>query len=173
MPLKDWLLPATIAISGVYLGFVDRAGRALRGFPVLKGAVGVGMMALAFWLARPVDTALAAIAWEPVERWVAQRHDGSRPVLLEFGAEWCIPCREMESTTYAHPEVVREADRFRMVKADITEETEATTALTGAYAVKGVPTVILFDPAGGETRRMVGYVGPDQMLDAMRAIPSP
>jgi thiol:disulfide interchange protein DsbD len=172
-PLKTLLLPTAIALSGLYLGFFDRAGRALRGFPVLKGAVGVGMLALAAWLARPVDTALAAIAWESVEHWTAARHDGSRPVLLEFGAEWCIPCREMESTTYVHPAVVREADRFRMVKADITEETEATSALTGAYSVKGVPTVILFDPKGGEAKRMVGYVGPDQMLAAMRAIPSP
>ncbi|MDX2167549.1 MAG: cytochrome c biogenesis protein CcdA [Deltaproteobacteria bacterium] len=172
-PLKTWLLPATIALSGIYLGFVDRAGRALPGFPVLKGAVGVGMLALAAWLARPADTALAAIAWEPAERWTAARHDGARPVLLEFGAEWCIPCREMESTTYVHPDVVREADRFRMVKADITEENEATSALTGAYDVKGVPTVILFDPKGGETQRLVGYVGPDQMLAAMRAVPSP
>ena len=171
-PARHWLLPAAIAASGVFLGFLDPAGRALRGFPALKAGFGVLLLAGALWLARPADTARAAIAWEPVERWTAARHDGARPVLLEFGAEWCIPCREMEATTYVHPEVVREADRFRMVKADITAESDATTALTDAYAVKGVPTVILFDPTGGESRRMVGYVGADAMLDAMRAIPS-
>jgi len=171
--LKPWLLPATIAASGIYLGFLDGAGRALRGFPALKAAVGTVMLVLATWLAWPADRAGASIAWEPIERWAAHRHDGARPVLLEFGAEWCIPCREMESTTYVHPEVVREADRFRMVKADITETSATTSALTDAYAVKGVPTVILFDPRGGESQRMVGYVGPDQMLAAMRAIASP
>ena len=169
-PLKYWLLPGAIAASGLYLGFLDPAGRALRGFPAIKAGVGVIMLALAAWLARPVDTAQAAIAWEPVEQWVAGA-SGERPVLLEFGAEWCIPCRQMESTTYVHPDVVREADRFRMVKADITEETAATTALTEAYAVKGVPTVILFSPSGGEHQRMVGYVGPDEMLAAMRQVP--
>lgn len=168
-PWKLWLLPAAIALSGVYLGFVDKAGRALRGFPALKAAVGVVMLATAAWLVRPPEAA-HAIAWEPVEQWVAAKQGADRPVLLEFGAEWCIPCREMESTTYVHPAVVREADRFRMVKADITEETPTTTALTTAYAVKGVPTVILFSPSGGEHHRMVGYVGPDEMLAAMRDV---
>jgi thiol:disulfide interchange protein DsbD len=168
-PLDHWLLPAAIGVSGIYLGFLDPAGRALRGFPAIKAGVGVVMVALAVWLVRPVDTAEAAIAWEPVEQWVAGT-SGERPVLLEFGAEWCIPCRQMESTTYVHPEVVREADRFRMVKADITEESAATTALTEAYAVKGVPTVILFSPGGGERQRLVGYIGPDQMLAAMRQV---
>lgn len=168
-PLKHWLLPGAIAASGLYLGFLDPAGRALRGFPAVKAGVGVVMLALAFWLVRPTDTAQAAIAWEPVDRWVAGS-GGERPVLLEFGAEWCIPCRQMESTTYVHPDVVREADRFRMVKADVTEETAATTALSEAYAVKGVPTVILFSSAGGEHQRMVGYVGPDEMLAAMRQV---
>jgi len=38
------------------------------------------------------------------------------------------------------------------------------------YEVKGVPTVILFSPRGAEAHRMVGYVGPDQLLQAMRSV---
>lgn len=169
-PFKRWLLPGAIAASGIYLGFLDRAGRGLRGFPALKAAVGALMLVVAAWLIRPPDTAQALIAWEPIEHWAAGERHGGRPVLLEFGAEWCIPCREMEATTYVHPEVVREADRFRMVKADLTEESDATRALSEAYAVKGVPTVILFGARGGEHQRLVGYVGPDEMLAAMRRV---
>jgi len=65
---------------------------------------------------------------------------------------------------------VREADRFHMVKADLTDEDDATAELMRKYEVKGVPTVILFSPRGDETRRMVGYVGPDELLAAMRAV---
>ena len=79
---------------------------------------------------------------------------------------WALPLREARRLR----DVVREADRFRMVKADVTEETATTTALTQAYGVKGVPTVILFSPSGGEHQRMVGYVGPDEMLAAMRNV---
>jgi len=169
-PAHTWALPSAIAIAGVYLGFLDRAGRAVRGFQTLKAAVGVVMLALAAWLIRPADPA-AAIAWEPINHAeTAPGEAAARPVLLEFGAEWCIPCREMDATTYVHPAVVQEAGRFRMLKADITEESAATSTLTKAYDVKGVPTVILFAPGGDETHRLVGYIGPDEMLAAMRAV---
>jgi thiol:disulfide interchange protein DsbD len=169
--MKPWLLPVVIGLSGLYLGFVERAGRAVRSFRFVKAAVGIGMLAIAAWLAQPVSIT-QAIAWEPYEQWSSPEHgpDSEKPLLLDFAAEWCIPCREMDHTTYAHPEVVREANRFHMVKADITQDNESTSALVAKYDVKGVPTVILFSPRGNERSRMVGYVGPDEMLAAMRAV---
>ncbi|MFI4932892.1 MAG: thioredoxin fold domain-containing protein, partial [Burkholderiales bacterium] len=170
-PIKPWVLPAVIGVSGLYLGFVERAGRAVRSFRLIKAAVGIGMVAVAVWLAQPVSIT-QAIAWEPYEQWSNPEHaaDGEKPLLLDFAAEWCIPCREMDHTTYLHPEVVREANRFHMVKADITQDNESTSELVAKYEVRGVPTVILFSPRGDETQRMVGYVGPSQMLSAMRAV---
>ena len=76
----------------------------------------------------------------------------------------------MDRTTYVHPDVVREASRFRMVKADITQDNDATGTLVAKYDVKGVPTVILVTPQGSEASRLVGYIGPDEMLTAMRAV---
>ena len=76
----------------------------------------------------------------------------------------------MDHTTYVHPGVVREADRFDMVRADLTQDNDSTNELVEKYEVKGVPTVILFSPRGAETHRMVGYVGPDQLLQAMRSV---
>jgi thiol:disulfide interchange protein len=76
----------------------------------------------------------------------------------------------MDHTTYVHPDVVREADRFEMVKADVTPENHLTTELQQKYDVRGVPTVILFSSRGDERQRMVGYVGPDELLAAMRAV---
>ncbi|MGH7787372.1 MAG: protein-disulfide reductase DsbD family protein, partial [Candidatus Binatia bacterium] len=170
MPLKHWLLPAAIGLSGAYVGFVEPAGRTVRFFPAIKSAVGLAMVATAAWLATPAAPE-RAIAWQAFEVASADAAvAGDRPLLIDFAAEWCIPCREMDHTTYVDPAVVREADRFRMVKADITEENEATTQLTTRFEVKGVPTVILFSPAGEETHRMVGYVGPDELLRAMREV---
>jgi thiol:disulfide interchange protein len=76
----------------------------------------------------------------------------------------------MESTTYVHPEVLRLAERFRMVKVDITNENEETSKVVARYQVRGVPTVLVFSRAGDERKRLVGYVGPQEMLAAMRAV---
>ena len=169
--LKPWLLPAVIAISGLYLGFVDRAGRNVGTFRAVKAVVGTAMVVVAIWMTQPVS-GTQAIAWEAYTEWSGPDSGvgDTRPVLLDFAAEWCIPCREMDRTTYVHPDVVREASRFHMVKADITQDNDATGALVAKYDVKGVPTVILVTPQGSEAGRLVGYIGPDEMLAAMRAV---
>ena len=120
------------------------------------------------WL---IQRAAQAIAWESYDRW-AEKGEGHRakPLLIDFMAEWCIPCREMDHTTYVHPSVVREADRFHMVKADVTPENDVTTELQQKYDVRGVPTVILLSSKGDETHRLVGYVGPEELLQAMRSV---
>jgi thiol:disulfide interchange protein DsbD len=162
-PVKQWLLPAVVGLCGIYLGFVERAGRGAY-FRFAKAGVGVAMVAIAAWLALPVGST-AAVVWQPLEPPAAEK-----PLLIDFAAEWCIPCREMDHTTYVDPEVVREAGRFHMVKLDLTEENDETAALMEKYAVKGVPTVLIFSPRGEETHRLVGYVGPDDMLEAMRTV---
>jgi thiol:disulfide interchange protein DsbD len=169
VPIKHWLLPLVVALSGIYLGFIDRAGQSVRNFRLVRSAVGVAMVVIAIWLALPHGGG-QAIAWEPYEQWSGARGPNGKPALIDFAAEWCIPCRKMDHTTYVDPAVVREADRFHMVKADITEENESTTELVDKYAVKGVPTVVLFSPRGDETHRLVGYVGPQEMLEAMRSV---
>jgi thiol:disulfide interchange protein DsbD len=169
---RPWLVPVVIASSGLYLGFVSRAGGRVPYFPFIRAAVGLAMIAAAIWIALPAS-APHAIAWESYPEWANRSAAGvSKPLLLDFGAEWCIPCREMEHTTYVDPGVVAEADRFHMVKADITEENDSTAELVAKYDVKGVPTVILFSPDGDERQRMVGYVAPERLLSAMRSIRS-
>jgi thiol:disulfide interchange protein DsbD len=164
------LVPALVGIGGIYLGFIDRTGRGLRYFRAVKRVTGIAAVALAVWAALP-QRAESAIRWQPFDlRSMVAAKDAARPALVDFMAEWCIPCHEMERTTYVDPAVRIEAERFEMFKADITHEGEDTADLTDRYEVHGVPTVIFFDSSGAEVRRLVGYVGPDEMLGAMRAV---
>jgi thiol:disulfide interchange protein DsbD len=170
LPWSTYLLPSVIGASGVYLGFIEAAGRSLRYFPSLKRAVGVVLLALAVWMAQPASSD-QAIGWEDLQALAGEdRGPQGKPTLIDFAAEWCIPCREMDHTTYVDEDVVQEAERFRMVKADITEENETTTKVVEKYGVRGVPTVILLAANGAERDRLVGYVGPDELLKAMRQV---
>lgn len=168
LPWRSYLLPAIVAASGIYLGFIDPAGGTLRTFLQVKRAAGAAMIVFAVWLAQP-QAPEQAIAWEGLDG-IRDDRAGDRPVLIDFAAEWCIPCREMDHTTYVDPDVVREAERFRMLKADITEENPRTRKFVEDYDVRGVPTVILLTAAGEEKQRLVGYIGPDEMLEAMRQV---
>lgn len=171
-PLRRYLLPAAVGAAGIYLGFIERAGHALRLFPIVKRVAGVALLGLAIRLGQTTDTR-DAIAWEAL----LSAADGQRivqagaPLLIDFAADWCIPCREMDDRTFTNPALLREAKRFRMVKADITQETAETAQLEEQFAVRGVPTVILFSSTGAEQRRFVGFVDAVDLLAAMREVP--
>ncbi len=168
--IKPFALPALIVAAGVYLGFFDRSGLHQPVFRSLKRGAGVAAVALALWSAVP-RPAESAIPWLPFHSGsLDEARTSGRPALVDFVAEWCIPCHEMESKTYADSRVRREAERFAMLRADITAESDEITTVTDAYAVRGVPTVILYDSSGAEAHRLVGYTGPEEMIAAMREV---
>jgi len=164
------LLPVLIALGGSYLGFIDRSGRGLRYFRSVQRVVGVGALLVSVWLVLPPRVE-SAIRWQALDGTsLTAAHGNGRPAIIDFVADWCIPCHEMEATTFVDPLVREEAERFAMLKADVTLETDETTALTDHYEVRGVPTVIFFDSAGTEVHRLVGYVGTEEMLGVMRGV---
>ena len=167
-PLRELLLPGLMVIAGVYLGFVDPAGRALRAFRPIKHAVGLAAVALALWLGWPHHPA-NAIQWRELSsNAVEALHSDGRPAVIDFGAEWCIPCKEMARTTFVDAQVVRAAAAFDMLRADITEETDHTKKLIEKFDVRGVPTVLVYDANGHEVERLIGYTSADELLAAMK-----
>ncbi len=168
--LKRLALPALIFVGGTYLGFIDQSGRRVPYFRSIQRVIGLVAVVIAVWLAAPpqAESALRWQAFEPGSLEAA--HAAGRPAIIDFVADWCIPCHEMENTTFTDAEVRRQAERFAMLKADITRENDDTSALVEQYQVKGVPTVIFVDSGGTEVHRLVGYTAADEMLVAMRAV---
>jgi len=170
--LAPWLVrilwTALLVGAGVVLGFLG----SLAGEPVgyrwgrrLAGAatIVVGLSGLL------VAEAESPITWIPFsEQSLAHATETGRPVLIDFQAAWCLPCREMERTTFRDPAVVRAMRDFTNLKADVTAQDEQAEALMGHWDVPGVPTYVLLGPDGHERRRFIGFVPVDQMLDGLR-----
>jgi thioredoxin:protein disulfide reductase len=167
-PVRDYFLPSVAVLCGVYLGFIEPTGSDRPAFTTFKRAVAIMLFVFAVWYGRDVGAG-SAVAWEPVASLVQDEHS-HKPLLIDFAAEWCIPCRQMDRTTYVQPEVVREAERFHMVRADITRDDEMTSRVVEEHGVIGVPTVLVFSSDRKDQRRMVGYVGPDELLTVMREV---
>jgi thiol:disulfide interchange protein DsbD len=110
------------------------------------------------------------VLWVPLsEQSLAAAQAQSRPVLVDFQAAWCLPCRKMERTTFVDPAFVETARSFSLLKADVTEQDEIAEALMERFTVVGVPTYVLLAPDGRELRRFESYVDADDMVAAMRA----
>jgi thiol:disulfide interchange protein DsbD len=168
--LSRLLLPALAGIAGIYLGFIDRSGHSVPYFRFLQRAVGIVAIVAAVWMAVP-RRAESTIRWQAFESTsIEAARRAGRPAVVDFVADWCIPCHEMDRQTYTDADVQLEAERFDMLRADITRETEETSELVDRYEVHGVPTLIFFNSSGDEVRRLVGYVGSVEMLEVMRGI---
>jgi thiol:disulfide interchange protein DsbD len=164
-----WVLPAALVLGGVYLGFVDRHGSAKPAFRWLKRAVGVAAVLAAI----PAVIALRAegIRFAPYDEAAVEAALASgRPVLLDFSAAWCLPCHELERTTFTDRRVIERSRDFAVFKVDLTRyDSPEAQALRARYGVAGVPEILFFTRAAGEVRaaRVVGFLPPGPFLERM------
>jgi thiol:disulfide interchange protein DsbD len=111
------------------------------------------------------------IAWADFsDQALVEARAAGRPVLIDFQALWCIPCREMEHTTFRDPAIVSAARAFATLKADVSEQDDRTTALMARFNVPGVPTYVLLDGRGEERKRFVGFVAAPELHEALRQV---
>jgi thiol:disulfide interchange protein DsbD len=113
-----------------------------------------------------------ALAWlASEEEAIATAQREHKPVVIDFGAEWCAACKELTKFTFADERVRDEGQRFVALQIDATDDEDARIeALKGKYRVVGLPTVVLLDGSGHEVKRFNEFVEADVMLEAMRAV---
>jgi thiol:disulfide interchange protein DsbD len=93
-------------------------------------------------------------------------------VLLDFYADWCISCKEMEVNTFTNTEVSKELKQFVLLQADVTANSTENQALLKSFGLYGPPGILFFDQSSGEQKdqRVIGYMPPQRFLEQLRRI---
>ncbi len=158
--------------AGLHLGWIDKSQANFRAFPWLKGGAGIMCLVLATFLITSWAMRGPGVTWKPYsEETLQEARNLKKPVIIDFYATWCTPCREIEEVTFHDTAVVKQADSdFVMIKVDVTKGGNPLhERLLEQYEVKGVPTIVFLDTDGKEKRdlRLVDYLPPDQFLGRM------
>jgi thiol:disulfide interchange protein DsbD len=165
-------LAAVAMAAGLHLGWIDRAQASFRAFGWFKGAAGVAGLVIATLLISSWVMRGPGVTWRPYsDQVLADARRLKKPVIIDFYADWCAPCVELDEVTFHNREIVKQAKRdFITVRVDLTRRgNPGHESLLRQYGVKGVPTVVFLNSQGNERHdlRLVDYLPADQFLIRM------
>ncbi len=199
LAVQMFLWAALLIITGVYLRAIDPLPQSAHGFQ--KFSKGLGIIALVAGIAflvgaltgsrdalqplsglrasaGPGPAAGAPVAFQRVasnaELDAAVKAAAGKPVMLDFYADWCVTCKEMERYTFTDPQVQSRLAQMAKLQADVTINTADHAALLRRFRLFGPPGIIFFDRSGREIEglRAIGFQPADKfvlMLDQVLA----
>ncbi len=173
--LLNWLIPSALILGGIYLGFLERSVK--YGPKFFRFKTFAGIVAVLVGMSLPLFAPKQAVAWEVFSKdKLEQAKADKKPVLLDFYADWCIPCHELDQYTYSDPQVIKELEGFVRLKVDMTNaDDEATQNTADDFGLVGVPTIIFLDSEGKEVQgtRVTGFIPAKEFLELVRMARNP
>ncbi|HUN69665.1 MAG TPA: protein-disulfide reductase DsbD [Burkholderiales bacterium] len=129
----------------------------------VKQVFGVLLLAVALWIVwpvlRPSGGSTQFIPVASIAELDGRLKSPGRPVMLDFYADWCVSCKEMDALTFSDPRIKPRLDAMLLLQADVTANTAEHKALLKRFSLFGPPGIIFFDAEGREIKglRVIGY----------------
>lgn len=172
--LKQGLFGLLLLAAGLHLGWLDKEGAYLRVFSRIKKVVGAILVAGAFVLPFILMTTSGdGVDWVDYSgARLKAAEKAEQPVMLDFYADLCGPCKAMDREVFTHPQVVRLSQNFVNLRVDLTTQHPEQEKLQARYHIRGVPTLLFMDSNGNEVEslRIEGHVPPEEVIRRMKLI---
>ena len=187
-----------LVVVAIYLGALDSVNTEKSKWPVFWKGIGVAVLFVGFSMfvgalsgrqsvLQPLSgfkSALSTIMTVPAESLKFQKVSNQQEleaavhaaagkyVMLDFYADWCTACKELEHMTFSQPDVKKRLDQLQLIQVDVTHNTAQQLALLKQFSLFGPPGMAFYDPQGKELKahKIVGFMDSDsfkQRLDML------
>ncbi|MCU0332190.1 MAG: thioredoxin fold domain-containing protein [Ignavibacteriaceae bacterium] len=154
--ISGYVLPVFMIGTAIYLLFFEKLANSVKGFKIFKIVFSILIMAVGIYALIPSDT--NSVDWTPFTEDALAEISG-RGMIIDFYADWCIPCKELDALTFSDPEVIALSKEFETYKADMTKSlSPEVESLRERFKIIGVPTVLILNSKGEEVERITGFV---------------
>ena len=191
-----WLTAIVLIVSSVYMGVLSsskkittkgKLGKGL-GLVVMLYAIALMMGALAggssliyplkSFAGSSTSVAKAGLDFIKVttpaqlEQQLSDAQSKQQPVMLDFYADWCVSCIELDVFTFSDSKVQQSLSDFKVIKVDVTANDDAAKALNRSYQLIGPPALIFYNRSGQklDNKTLIGVVDPQDFVDHIREI---
>lgn len=165
------LLPVYVILSGAYLILIDKKGMSSVVYTKIKNLIAVIAIVLGTLMLKPAENN-ESVNWKmlaSVESIDNSIKSENKPVMIDFYADWCAQCKELDEYTYTNSEIIELSKSLNTIKVDLTKE---NVSITDKYGIKGLPVVIFLDQSGKEYKdlRVTGFLKPEEFKKKINSL---
>ncbi len=167
--VAHYLLPIFLIGAGVYLLFIDKLANDVKGYRIFKSVFSIVMIVAASWMLWPVEK--SAPNWEKYsnENYKAGLQNNDK-MIIDFYADWCIPCKELDAITFSDKKVISTLSDFKSLKVNMTNSSDATELIREKFKIVGMPTILFIDSKGNEVHRLTGFVDAEEFEKILNSV---
>jgi thiol:disulfide interchange protein DsbD len=166
--VNKYLLPAFGIIASLYLLLIDKMANNVKMFRIFKIVFSIIVIAVSIYAWIP--TKKIEPEWQKFsETKYEQSLMNNERMVVDFYADWCIPCKELDALTFSNPQVLSSLTKFTTYKVDMTQTvSDETEELRNKFKIIGMPTVLIINARGEEVERLTGFVNANEFLKLLQ-----
>jgi thiol:disulfide interchange protein DsbD len=158
-------------VAGLLLGFIGHEEQT-RGFKWFRRVFGGLILLLSLhWLNGSINAKPSELPWIHYSgQSIEELTQAGKPVFVDFYADWCAPCKQLDRETFSDSRVKDQFASFTLLKVDCTKPDSKTRLLMERFSVSGMPTLLFLTPAGEEILelREIGFIPPEKFLASLQ-----
>jgi thiol:disulfide interchange protein DsbD len=166
----SYILPVFGILAALFLLFIDKMANQIKGFKIFK--IVFSLLVITISVFALIPSGKGSPDWKEFSE---ERYNQSllenKKMIIDFYADWCIPCKELDALTFSNPTVIEKSMDFDTYKVDMTQTlSDETEKLRNKFNIIGMPTVLIIDSQGKEIERLTGFVNADEFLKIIESV---